>query len=179
MYLTKRTYVKNWEHMKKDQLHEIIIKKGGKLVKNINLKKISHIIEDIGYWRKANAIHNWFVKNIQDGNDNCGEYYVGEEYLKRLLTICEKVKKSLVGTPKKKVKVKSGWAGGKDTFIDVEVFKNTELAEELLPATSGFFFGDTEYGDYYLEDLDNTIEIITDALKEMENGGEIYYSSSW
>ena len=24
------------------------------------------------YWRKANQIHNWFVTNIQGGNDNCG-----------------------------------------------------------------------------------------------------------
>ena len=41
------------------------------------------------YWRKANQIHNWFVTNIQDGNDNCGEYYVSQDKLKELLIICE------------------------------------------------------------------------------------------
>ena len=25
----------------------------------------------VGYWRKANAIHNWFVQNVQDGRDEC------------------------------------------------------------------------------------------------------------
>ena len=179
MYLEKRTYVKNWGHTKKEYLHEFIIKKGGKVVEHINTKRISYIIEEIGYWRKANAIHNWIVKNVQKGNDNFKDYYVSEEDLKKLLDDCEKVKKSLIGTPKKKVKIKSGWASGNDTFIDVEVFEKTELAEELLPLTSGFFFGSTDYDNYYLEDLDNTIEIITNALKEIENGGEIYYSSSW
>ena len=25
-------------------------------------------------WRKANAIHNWFVQNVQKGVDDCGVY---------------------------------------------------------------------------------------------------------
>jgi hypothetical protein len=24
----------------------------------------------VGYWRKANAIHRWFVEHVQDGNDD-------------------------------------------------------------------------------------------------------------
>jgi len=38
----------------------------------------------VGYWRKANQIHNWFVQNIQNGNDNCGNYYVSRENLETL-----------------------------------------------------------------------------------------------
>ena len=41
------------------------------------------------YWRKANQIHNWFVTNIQEGNDNCGEYYVSQEKLIELLALCK------------------------------------------------------------------------------------------
>ena len=40
------------------------------------------------YWRKANQIHNWFVKNCQNGEDDCGEYYVSHDKLKELLTTC-------------------------------------------------------------------------------------------
>ena len=40
------------------------------------------------YWRKANQIHNWFVTNIQEGNDNCGEYYVSQDKLIELLALC-------------------------------------------------------------------------------------------
>ena len=43
-----------------------------------------------GYWRKANQIHNWFVNNIQKGNDNCGEYYVSQSQLQELLDLVNK-----------------------------------------------------------------------------------------
>ena len=41
------------------------------------------------YWRKANQIHNWFVTNVQGGEDNCGEYYVQSDKLIELLAICK------------------------------------------------------------------------------------------
>lgn len=43
----------------------------------------------VGYWRKANAIHNWFVKNCQDGVDDCNQYYVSRDKLKELLDLCK------------------------------------------------------------------------------------------
>lgn len=51
----------------------------------------------VGYWRKANHIHNWFVKNIQDKNDNCGEYYVIVEEFEKLYDICMGILKKLDG----------------------------------------------------------------------------------
>jgi len=41
----------------------------------------------VGYWRKANAIHQWFVKNVQDGKDNCEQHSVSDEKLQDLLTV--------------------------------------------------------------------------------------------
>ena len=37
------------------------------------------------YWRKVNSVHNWFVTNVQNGEDDCGEYYVSHAKLKELL----------------------------------------------------------------------------------------------
>src|SRR5260221_4638829 len=37
------------------------------------------------YWRKANAIHSWFVQNIQGGVDNCGRYEISWEQIAHLL----------------------------------------------------------------------------------------------
>jgi hypothetical protein len=48
-----------------------------------------HVEVTCAYWRKCNQIHAWFVKNVQGGNDNCGEYYVSHEKLKELLTTCQ------------------------------------------------------------------------------------------
>jgi hypothetical protein len=64
-----------------------------------------------------------------------------------------------------------------------KVVDKPELAEELLPSQSGFFFGGTEYDEWYFTDLKNTIDIIESLLSERnERGfidGSIYYSSSW
>jgi hypothetical protein len=44
---------------------------------------------ELAYWRKANQIHAWFVDNVQNGNDDCGTYYVSREKLKELLDLCK------------------------------------------------------------------------------------------
>ena len=145
MYLNKRTYVQYWEHNGADN-YEVKVTKGGEPTK-INSKKVKYIIEEAGYWRKQNQIHRWFVENVQDGIDNCGEYYVDREKLIELLDLCKKVK------------------------VD------NALADSYLPSASGFFFGGTEYDEWYFNGIDNTIDIITEALED--DRGEYYYSSSW
>ncbi len=147
MYLTKRTYVKNWDFMLPEELHKITVTKNGESVEHIQSERISHVIEEMGYWRKANAIHNWFVENVQDGVDECQLSYVPREKLKELLGLVK------------------------------EILADHSKSEKLLPTTSGFFFGSTEYDEYYFEDLDLTKEIIETALKDYD--GDFYYQSSW
>lgn len=177
MYLKKKTYVKNWSHMEPEQLHEVTVKKGGKVVKEIQPDRVSSIEEQVAYWRKENHIHAWFVNNVQDGEDDCREYHVSREQLKELVDTCEKVLASLDDSPKKKVKVKVGWQGGKELYEDIDVYVNTELAEELLPTQAGFFFGGTEYDEWYVKGLENTLNQITPLLSEEE--GDFYYQASW
>ena len=43
---------------------------------------------NVAYWRKSNQIHNWFVINVQRGEDDCGEYYVSHNKLKELVNTC-------------------------------------------------------------------------------------------
>lgn len=152
MHLTKNTYIgANYEHNKVSGT--IQIEKDGKEIP-IQFNRVSTIIEEVGYWRKANQIHNWFVKNIQHNVDNCEEYFVSKEQLKTLLKICK------------------------------QVLKNKELASELLPTTNGFFFGGTEYDEYYFKDIKHTISILESLdLKNNKINSIIitsyYYSSSW
>lgn len=113
---------------------------------NINFNRVNYIEESVAYWRKANQIHKWFVDNIQKGEDDCKDYYVSREQLQELVALCQKV-------------------------LDKEL-----TTEDNLPCQSGFFFGSTEYDEYYFEDLKNTIEQLTPLLKEE---GEFYYTSSW
>jgi len=44
--------------------------------------------DEVAYWRKANQIHDYFVKKVQDGNDDCGEYPVTTDDLKLLYKLC-------------------------------------------------------------------------------------------
>ena len=48
-----------------------------------------HVEVTCAYWRKCNQIHAWFVKNVQRGEDDCGEYYVSHEKLNELLNTCK------------------------------------------------------------------------------------------
>ena len=51
-----------------------------------NNYNIHHIKYELMSWRKFYPIHNWFVQNVQNGEDDCGEYYVSHDKLKELLT---------------------------------------------------------------------------------------------
>jgi hypothetical protein len=43
------------------------------------------------YWRKANSVHGWFVRNVQGGKDNCEQYSVSRIQLEELRDLCKKV----------------------------------------------------------------------------------------
>ena len=146
MYLEKRTYVRQWEHQTPEEQYNVEVTKGGEPVK-IDPKRVTYVIEEVGYWRKQNQIHQWFVENVQNGVDNCGEYSVSKGQLEDLLEICKKI------------------------------LNDNSLAEELLPTASGFFFGGTEYDEWYFDGIQNTIEILEEALSD--TSADYYYSSSW
>lgn len=104
----------------------------------------------VAYWRKANAIHQWFVENCQDGVDECQETWVSREQLQELIDICK------------------------------QVLEDPKKAEELLPTRSGFFFGGTDYDDWYKQDLEYTVERLEKILKDPAfEKADIYYQSSW
>ena len=52
-------------------------------------EKGSTEIQEVGYWRKANHIHNWFVQKVQNGIDQCEEHEVSREKMKELLAECK------------------------------------------------------------------------------------------
>ena len=101
MYLSARKHVNKIDWQKLDRGGELdyaaaTIPQWNEIV---NAAGLSHVaaVDDIygvsvsvnaAYWRKANAIHKWFVDNVQDGEDNCGKYYVSHTQLKELLTTC-------------------------------------------------------------------------------------------
>jgi hypothetical protein len=116
----------------------------------IEAGRISYIEYAEVYWRKANQIHNWFVTELAEGRDECQEIYVERGDLENLRDICEKV------------------------------LADPGLAADLLPVQSGFFFGSTEYDEYYFQDLEHTA---TELSRILDNPDyildEFYYRASW
>ncbi len=102
---------------------------------------------DLGYWRKANAIHQYFTRKLSpDAEDNCTRIRVTKKDLLDLQRRCSKV-------------IRGG----------------AEVAEELLPTTSGFFFGDTSYGEWYMRDIADTLKIVNETLDDWQAGDDMYY----
>ena len=158
MYLSKKTYVKRWEHQTPKEKHSVTVNKGAQPHPTIKTDRVSYVVEEIGYWRKANQIHAWFVDNVQDGVDDCKDYYVEIEKLKELLDIC--------------IEIKGLYAKNKQKF--------REYATEKLPTRTGFFFGDDRYEDNYMYDINNTIEILQDVYEQDADWfGDYTYQSSW
>lgn len=96
MYLHAKKYVNKVDWQKTQELDEgyAIVEKFNEIV---NAADMGHIATDIygvqvevtcAYWRKANQIHKWFVDNVQNGEDDCGDYYVSPEKLKELRETC-------------------------------------------------------------------------------------------
>ncbi len=113
--------------------------------------KINHIVVEVMYWRKANAIHDWFVREVQAGVDECQESPVSASKLKELRDLCR------------------------------EVMADKKKANLILPTKSGFFFGDTSYDEWYFMHIENTEKQLTEILEDKNflNIWEFYYQSSW
>ena len=118
------------------------------------------IEREIMYWRKQNAIHKWFVMNVQNGEDQCVRHVVTEDDIGRLLHACRVV-------------------------VAARISENSDaIAAYFLPTGSGFFFGNTEYDEWYYDGLMNTIIRLEAFLTEMNETGAwkeitIHYQSCW
>jgi len=160
MYLTKHTYIgAEYEHKEVRGTIDLTMK--GVPV-NINFNRVQSIVEKVGYWRKANQIHNWFVQNVQDGEDDCREHRVSREQFETLLSEINTVLNAK-GTPEEEGAI-----------------------EDLLPPTSGCFFGSTEIDEWYWTDLEDTKHLVEKILKEMDEDEKnqeawitYHYESSW
>lgn len=137
------------------ELNEVVIQRGKTFI-------WSSIFEDIGYWRKANQIHNFFVQECQNGIDECQLSIITKDKLEDLLDRCKRAMKL------------------KKIYLNDGIIKDGQGLETFLPTSSGFFFGGTEFNEWYFEDIAETKKLITKVLKETDFDKQIIcYRSSW
>ena len=106
---------------------------------------------EVAYWRKANQVRQWFVDHAGYNADaNCEEHPITKSILERLVSDCK------------------------------TVLADHSKAEEVLPTQSGFFFGSTDYDDWYFNDLTNTVEQVEKVVADTDwNNEEVYYYEWW
>ena len=151
MYLSAKRYL--WSDQDKDLAKKVgeIIGVDGDPEKRFN--GASLVVKEISleamYWRKANAIHGWFVETVQDGEDNCREYEVDKEQLETLRDLCK----------------------------DILEHPDAERDEDLEP-TEGFFFGSYNKDEWYYKDLKDTVEGL-DKVLALPDEYSFTYQASW
>lgn len=104
--------------------------------------------DDGMYLRKANAIHHYIVENHADGIDECQIIELSRDDLEELH---ERVK---------------------------AVVNDRSLAPELLPTSDGFFFGGTDYDDWYFNQLENFDRELGTMLRR-KDWNYMQYQASW
>ena len=145
MYLSAKRYLSSYDEA--DQ----------KIAKNIEAMptgrqgmRVKEISCEAMYWRKANAIHRWFVDHCQEGQDDCREYYVSIEDLEHLLADCE------------------------------TILSDQKKAPDVLPTCAGFFFGSTNFDEWFWQDVERTVSELQNILGNPDlMKWEFYYRSSW
>lgn len=95
--------------------------------------------KNIGYFRKVNFLIPFFEKRRHMEIENCEDLVIEKEDVKELIRRCK------------------------------EVLTNHELAEKLLPARAGFFFGNTEYDNSYYEDVYDVLQTFKTILLEFDD----------
>ncbi|HEX5426549.1 MAG TPA: hypothetical protein VFW94_23580 [Candidatus Acidoferrales bacterium] len=147
MYLTAKKYLSELDPAEKKAAEAIAALLGVPLtVETVSLRA--------AYWRKANAIHKWFVAHVSNGEDDCQEHDVSDDDLRELLAACE------------------------------AVLADRSKAAELLPTQDGFFYGGTAYGDGYFSTLEDTRQqlqklLVDRRLNDAFKDFYFTYRASW
>ena len=163
MYLYVEKYVSRKDYSR-DASGDLISNDTKAFTDLVDALDVSHLIDPdswtgisvrvpVGYWRKANAIHSYIVENHADGVDECQDIGLSRDNLAHLRNFC---------------------------WLAVDAYEqdgSTVFAEENLPTRSGFFFGSTEFDEWYFQDLKNTIAIIDRCLADEANDWFIYRAS--
>lgn len=157
MYLNARKYVSRYDYKGQDRVEIADFSTLASMSGVDGLTKYSdfggiEVSYPIAYWRKANAIHGWFVNECAFGVDECQPIHVPREKLVELRDLC----KSAVSQP--------------------------AMAGDILPPTPGFFFGTYEVDEWYMSDLQRTIEMLDHILSVIPNDSwdwSFVYQASW
>jgi len=148
MYLTGERYVSEYERGMEQAAKSLSA--AVEVTRYTHQRPVTGIVVEVMYWRKANAIHAWFVDHVQGGEDKCRPHSVSAEDLAKLLALLD------------------------------EVLADREHGPKKLEPRAGFFFGSTEVDEWYWQDVEQTAAVLREVLKWGDlSAWSFTYQSSW
>jgi hypothetical protein len=86
MYLYARKYVGTWRNEDSKQRDDVLT------ALDLEIDDLAeggiYIDLPVAQWRKAHKVHGWLVSKVQDGEDNCADYYIDRDTLNELREWC-------------------------------------------------------------------------------------------
>ena len=159
MYLYRREYVSGWSWKEGDTKEKDLY---DTIMQHFDLARVEaspHVNIDVcvAYWRKANAIHGWFVDTCAGGVDECQPIHVSRERLVELRDLC------------------------KDVLLAPATSVEAVAQVNGLMPTPGFFFGSYDIDEWYMEDMKNTVEQLDKILESVSKDSwtSFIYQASW
>lgn len=95
--------------------------------------------KELAYFRKVNFLIPFFENYFNTKLENLKDLEITRESIEELKNRCE------------------------------QVLNDHTLAKDLLPTQPGFFFGSTNYDEYYYKNVENVLEICKTLLPEFDN----------
>ncbi|BAX72865.1 hypothetical protein [Leuconostoc mesenteroides] len=100
-------------------------------------------------WRKANQIRQWFMTRFNQEPDEQLKIALTDDDVNALISDIE------------------------------QVLSNKQLATSLLPTSSGFFFGSTDYDTYYFDELKDTLQYLKNDFEYDPDNEQLFYTEWW
>ena len=127
----------------------------------------SDYAEEIGYFRKVNFLVSFF-----NYEENCSLQEITYEEVKWLKTACETV----LGAYKESEE----WRNREDASdYDYEDEPWEDVADSYLPTQEGFFFGSTDYNEYYISDVREVKEWCEKVLADTNKEEDVLIMDCW
>ena len=169
--------------------------KANELIKGLPSGEYGGIVitKCVMYWRKANAVHGWIVRECAQGVDECQRIDLEREDLIKLRDVCVEALKDRDNAVKSAEPIlKLDTKGKSDNEVieamlteiikqaDKDRVTNTVTEANPIPPTAGFFFGGSDKDEYYYDYLANTAETINAILaSDLNNEYNYFYRASW
>lgn len=120
--------------------------------------------EELAYFRKVNFMQKFFEDKYEI--PDAESVPITKEDLQELADLCERVMDKF-----------EEWDGAKEALDSddyIEPPKHIQgYAEELLPTCAGFFFGSTDYDNWYFKDVKDTLNTVREIIQEVEDTYEV------